>query len=358
MSTEFVVNAVSFEGSDVKFVPVKKVVKVAKVAKTVKAAKTLKVSLDNPEVTTTQVTNSIITKPLLAETLKDVEKLFYPCLVTPKLDGIRALRIGTDLVSRQFKPIRNKTIRDTLAQLLPEGSDGEIMVGETFQDVSSKVMSISGGIDFKEPFTYYWFDYVKDDANKSYVARMQDMKDYVNNHPDIMNHPQAKIIPLYPKEIHNSVELQSYEVEVLAENYEGVMIRKADGKYKMGRSSLREGILLKLKRFDDAEATIVAVQELFHNENEKTKNEVGNSKRSTKKEGLIPAGKLGSLEVINDAGERFNIGSGFTDAMKVELWKDSPSLIGKIVKYKYFKVGSKNAPRFPTFLGFRDKDDM
>lgn len=300
----------------------------------------------------------LIKKPLLAETLEDVEKLDFPSLATPKIDGIRALRIGTDLVSRQFKPIRNKTMRETLSKLLPEGSDGEIITEGTFQDVTSKVMSVSAGINFADAFTYYWFDYVKEDPERPYCKRMQDMKDYVDKHPDILQHPQAKIIPLYPREIHNKDELLEYEGKVLGENFEGVMVRKPGGKYKMGRSTLKEGILLKLKRFADAEATVTAVQELYHNENEKEKNELGGSKRSSKKEGLVPAGKLGSLEVVNTAGVNFNIGSGFTDVMRQDFWKDAESLIGKTVKYKFFHLGSKNAPRFPTFLGFRDDDDM
>jgi DNA ligase-1 len=153
-------------------------------------------------------------------------------------------------------------------------------------------------------------------------------------------------------------QVVSFEKQVLQDKFEGVMLRHPMGKYKMGRSTLKEGILLKLKRFKDAEATIISVHELFHNGNEKEKNELGNAKRSSKKQGLVLAGKMGSLEVINDAGETFNIGTGFTDAMRCLMWKNAESLKGKIVKYKYFEVGSKNAPRFPTFLGFRDKDDI
>jgi DNA ligase-1 len=33
-------------------------------------------------------------------------------------------------------------------------------------------------------------------------------------------------------------------------------------------------------------------------------------------------------------------------------------LLGKIVKYKYQEIGVLEKPRFPVFLGFRDKEDM
>jgi len=32
--------------------------------------------------------------------------------------------------------------------------------------------------------------------------------------------------------------------------------------------------------------------------------------------------------------------------------------IGKILKYKYFDIGVKDAPRHPVFLGMRPKSDM
>ena len=52
------------------------------------------------------------------------------------------------------------------------------------------------------------------------------------------------------------------------------------------------------------------------------------------------------------------IGSGFTTNQRKELWKHKEELLGKIVKYKYFDVSILNAPRFPIFLGFRDKEDI
>jgi DNA ligase-1 len=303
-----------------------------------------------------------ISKPLLAGTIEDASKLKFPVYVTPKIDGIRALRIGDDLVSRQFKSIHNATMRKILSELLPQGSDGEILCGSTFQECSSAVMSISKGIDFELPFTFYWFDYVKDDTNKPYLERMEDMRQYIRDHPNVLLHPQAKIIPLYPTKIIDQEALNAFESTVLKENFEGVMVRKPEGPYKMGRSTEKEAILLKLKRFADAEATIVDVEEKMSNTNEKTKNEVGDTKRSQKKEGMVAADTLGSLVVVmkgKDGKEcKFSIGTGFNDALRDELWNKRNEIVGKIVKFKYFEMGSKDAPRFPVFLGFRDPDDM
>ena len=69
---------------------------------------------------------SLITKPLLA-VAADLEKIEFPVWATPKIDGIRCLKINGQVVSRNFKPIPNHHIRTTLEQILPDGIDGEII---------------------------------------------------------------------------------------------------------------------------------------------------------------------------------------------------------------------------------------
>ncbi|KAJ3167037.1 hypothetical protein HDU87_001732 [Geranomyces variabilis] len=224
-------------------------------------------------------------------------------------------------------------------------------------------MSQTGTENFVEPFTFYWFDYVATGLLRSYADRMQDMRSYIADYPGILTHPQATIIPLFPESISTVAELVAYEKIQLAANFEGVMIRSPLGRYKTGRSTAKEGILLKLKQFSDGEAVILEAEELQHNENKKTKNELGDSKRSTKKDGLVNGGTLGSFKVRGMSSSpfhdvTFNIGTGFTAQMRTDFWNTRESLVGKIVKFKYFEKGGKNAPRFPVFLGFRDPDDM
>jgi len=137
------------------------------------------------------------------------------------------------------------------------------------------------------------------------------------------------------------------------------MIRTPLGKYKCGRSTLKEQILMKLKRFHDAEAKVIDFEEKMQNENVQERDEFGLAKRSSKKDGLVPANTLGAL-IVEDlkTGVRFNIGSGFDDELKKEIWLHKRKYKNKIVKYKYQSIGVKNAPRFPVFLGFRSKLDI
>ena len=70
------------------------------------------------------------------------------------------------------------------------------------------------------------------------------------------------------------------------------------------------------------------------------------------------ADTLGSLTVQKD-GIVFNIGSGFNDEQRKEIWENRDKYIGKLAKYKCFDVQSGyDAPRFPIFLGWRHEDDI
>jgi len=297
-----------------------------------------------------------ITKPMLAASLETIDSVKFPAYATPKLDGIRCLKIGGEIVSRTFKPIRNAEIAEALKKILPDGSDGEIIMGNNFQNTTSVVMTAGKSIGNEQAY-YYWFDYVRDDPKKPYIERMEDMKKYVEEHPEILSASPVKIIPLIPTELKTIEELMKYEAEVLEEKFEGVMLRSAHGPYKFGRSTLKEFSLIKMKKFDDDEAKIIGFNELQKNSNKKTTDEFGYAKRSSHKDGKIDQDTLGSF-IVNYNGIEFAIGSGFTAEQRKEFWNDRDNLIGKLVKFKYFATGMKDAPRFPIFLGIRHIDDM
>lgn len=130
------------------------------------------------------------------------------------------------------------------------------------------------------------------------------------------------------------------------------------GTYKFGRSTVNDGILLKLKRFEDAEAILIDIEEKMSNQNAAELDNFGNIKRSASLEGMVGANTAGTLIVRNDEGQVFGIGSGLDDAMRAELWRNKDQYIGKLVKYKYFPHGVKELPRHPVYLGIRDPDDI
>lgn len=103
---------------------------------------------------------------------------------------------------------------------------------------------------------------------------------------------------------------------------EGLMLRQPESEYEPGRSPT----LLKVKPYDDAEATVIA-------------HEPGKGKF---------AGKLGALRVRTDNGREFSIGSGFTDAQR-----ESPPPVGTVITYRFRGLTAKGMPRFPTYLRVR-----
>jgi DNA ligase-1 len=292
----------------------------------------------------------IITKPLLAGNF-DPDKAKYPYFATPKIDGIRFLMINGQAVSRTFKPIRNKYIQALLSEYLPNGVDGELTCGDNFQDSSSGIMKIEGEPKFK----VWIFDYVNPDAETvdKFSRRISELRDWVHD-PDIPF--KLKILGQYV--IYNIDDLNAYESIVLEEGYEGVMLRDPFGTYKFGRSTVKDNILLKVKRFLDDEATIIGIEEKLSNQNDAEKDAFGRTKRSSAQDGMVPMGTTGAFRVRDKNGLEFSIGSGLNDAMRDKIWKDKNDYIGKLVKYKYFPQGVKDLPRHPVFLGFRDPDDM
>lgn len=288
----------------------------------------------------------MIKKPMLSGKLDSVELIKFPVLATPKLDGIRCLRLNSRSLSRKLLDIPNNSIQLKMSTL-PDGLDGELIVpGKPFNDTQSAIMSEEGAPDF----VFYVFDYVSGDPNKSYSERVNELEKL--DLPDFC-------IKLIPKEINSIDEFNEYERECLQGNFEGVMIRKPNGPYKFGRSTEKEAYLLKYKRFEDSDAVIISVDPLLSNENEKELDNIGNSKRSKKKSGLKEKDLLGAFLVKDiHSGVEFRVGTGFTDEQRGEYWKNRLDLIGKIVKYRFQPSGVKDKPRFISFIGFRDERDI
>jgi len=293
-------------------------------------------------------------KPMLAGTVQFVSELQFPMWASPKLDGIRAVIIDGVVMSRNLKPIPNKHVQKLFGKQKFNGLDGELLLNgvadmkDVFRHTSSAVMSVDGEPDVM----FHVFDSFLH-GGKSYSDRLDALEVAVRGAKNITTVSTQEVICVE--------DVDELEVMWLEYGYEGVMLRKDEGYYKFGRSTLKEALLLKLKRFCDSEAEIIGVEEQMENTNEKTTDALGRSKRSSHKAGKVAKGRLGAL-VVRDLKTKveFNIGSGFSDEERIEMWAlgQRPFLAGRIVKYRYFPTGGKDKPRFPTFLGFRDVIDI
>jgi len=294
-------------------------------------------------------------RPMLASPA-DMSKLRFPLWLSPKLDGIRALVINGVVMSRSLKPIPNQYVQELFGHL--EGYDGELIVGsptdkDCFRNTTSGVMSREGRPDVN----YHVFDR-HDLTACTWETRYQSLQQTET----------VFQVPHYLVYAHGAIE--SLEIEHLDMGYEGVMLRDPNGPYKNGRSTAKEGWLLKVKRFEDSEALVLGMEEKMHNGNEATVGELGQTKRTSHQENLVPLNTMGAL-IVRDlkTGVEFNIGTGFTDEERAWWWDKRIDLVRDmslkyflepelIVKYKYFDQGSKTKPRFPSYQGIRHKEDM
>lgn len=288
-------------------------------------------------------------KPMLASKM-DLSKLNYPLVASPKLDGVRAVVIDGVVLSRSLKPIPNKHVQNLFKNY--EYFDGELISGDpTAPNIYNKTVGDVMRIEGEPDVTFYIFDHISV-PSQAYTARR------ARASMGISQVSKDNLLMLEQVTVDSEEDLLSLEADYLAQGYEGVMVRNPTAPYKFGRATPKSNDLMKVKREEDSEATIVSVYEQMDNQNEKVTNELGRSSRSSKQENLVPANTLGGFTVQwND--QTFNCSCGTLDhSERKALWEIRETLPGKLLKFRYFGYGVKDAPRFPRALGLRDSIDL
>ena len=281
----------------------------------------------------------------------------FPYLASPKIDGIRAVVRGGIVLSKTLKPIPNIWIQMMFRHL--EGADGELTVGVPFaQSAADNVFARTRGYVMtqrpqdKVDIQFHIFDR----WDKPLLSAMQ----RVRNLPIIIGDTDSCYLVQH-EFIKDQEDADRYELQCLKQGYEGIMLRGLDSRYKYGLSTQREGSLIKIKRFLDAEAQIIGFEEQRGNTNEAQIDALGHTKRSSAKGGKIPKGTLGAF-IVRDLLTQvvFSVGNGvgLTDALRKEFWDQRHELIGRYITYQYQAIGSDTAPRLPQFIAFRDAIDI
>lgn len=278
----------------------------------------------------------------------DLDKLIFPIYVSIKGDGIRCNIYERRCRTKSLKPFPNVYTRNLLESLpVLEGLEAELTVTEDLTDpdgfnkATSAFMRYSG-----EPEIFMWiFDVINGEPFYKRYEYLQSLS----------LPPFARV--LTQSLIQTREDLDNYISQVLSQGHEGVIIRHYDSLYKFGMATIKEGQFLKFKPFEDDEAVFVGIEEGMHNINEKVVNELGRSKRSSSKEGMVPSGTAGAILGEHPLWGILKI-SGFKDDIASDMFNNVEKYMGQLVTFRYQVHGTMNSPRLPKFKGFRSKDDI
>ena len=224
----------------------------------------------------------------------DAIKVTYPVHVQPKADGCRGGFLTDQFTGRSLKPHKNKALTAFYSQPCFKGLDGELFVGDdpAAADLCRKTSSVCGTINSKEIPSYMVFDYITE-FPAPYKVRIEQAREKVAQLQGLF--PDHNIQLVRSVHVGTASLLAHYEQEWLAEGFEGLVLRAPDGAYKEGRSTVKEGGLLRIKRFTDAEALVVGITEGLTNNNEAKTNELGRTERSSHQENKVANGMVGNL---------------------------------------------------------------
>ena len=98
-----------------------------------------------------------------------------------------------------------------------------------------------------------------------------------------------------------------------------------------------------------ASTTRVSVQQGREGDNRREDASANRHKEGTGKH----AGKLGSV-IVDFEGVEVQVGSGFSDALRDQIWEDPENFIGRVIEVRYQEETPDGSLRFPTFVCFRN----
>ena len=233
--------------------------------------------------------------------------------VSEKLDGIRAYWDGHQLISKQGNVF---TAPAWFIKSFPTTAmDGELWIArQQFEKVSGIARTQDNQNEQWKKIKFMIFDLPNNTT--SFEQRINEMRALVAD----TSSPYLQMIE--QQKLPNTEVLFDLLNKVVMGKGEGLMLHHQDALYQTKRS--RD--LMKLKKFEDAEATVIAYLP-----------------GKGKYEGL-----LGAILVKNEEGVTFKIGTGFSDKER-----SNPPPIGSLITYRFTGKTNNNIPRFASFVRIR-----
>ena len=259
----------------------------------------------------------------------------FPLALEPKYDGLRCVVIVRGNDARCFSRQGHEfaSLQDFAELFLPIGDgvyDGEVM-GEDWNCSVSLARSQKPGDRERawEGLKYYVFDFVPlSDFDKKVCKLTASVRrqQLISRLDQLGEQNHVELVPQFVCE--NVEDIENYFQYLIDQGYEGVMIKDYDAPYRCKRSNA----WLKYKPFRDEIFEIVGVT-------------AGEGRH----DGLP---RMGALVVKFNETETFNIGSGYTDEVREELWSKREELIGRYVEAKV-AVRPGQTSGTPTLVSFR-----
>jgi DNA ligase-1 len=294
-------------------------------------------------------------KPMLAPNEKvELKDMKFPLLVSYKLDGIRCIFKDGQMYSRALKQFPNIQLRkrfEYLAKLSKEKNiilDGELLAKSlTFNELSGITRQLDK--ELPEDLFFYCFDAIKNENfNQLFTDR-------INNYTSDFGSTIPYVKILQQNLVFNISTINTLYEQALDWGCDGLILRDPNGRYKFGRGTVKEGLIYKMKPFQTFDAKIIRVIQgtEVREGAEKKINELGMSVTSKKKDDRILINRACDFVVLYEEKE-LKVSIAMTNEEKEEVWKNKDKYIGRWIEYKGMLVGSKDLPRHPGFIRFRD----
>ena len=238
--------------------------------------------------------------------------------ISEKLDGIRGYWTGKQLLTRQGNTIHTP---DWFTQYWPTHiMDGELWIArDQFQATLSCVRKVTIDEICWHNVRFMIFDLPMHTG--TFTERIKAMETLIGKTRS-MSLSMIKQFKLDTVE-----QLEDTLTNIINNQGEGLMLHHDNARYHVGRTKN----IMKLKRHQDAEATVIAY--------------IGGKGKYD--------GMLGALKVKTQKGIVFKIGSGFSDHDRA-----NPPAIGSIITYKYNGKTQSGIPRFARYFRLKASDNV
>lgn len=267
-------------------------------------------------------------KPMLAHPIEEKEKYaVFPALAQPKLDGARCIAIIENGVVRLFSRTQKEWL--TMPHIVEELErlfagetitlDGEFYDHE-YKDDFNKIMSIIKRDDLHPEHKLVQYHIYDVAGPGTFTARTKVLDLFL---PDAKYCKEVQTVTVKSRE-----DLDEYQSVCVENGYEGCIYRNPSGLYENKRSKY----LLKVKTFQDAEFTIVDMEE-------------GKGKLM---------GHVGAFFLQIPKGSTFKAPPIGSHELLAEYWKNKKACIGKKATIKFQNYTPDGVPRFPKLKCIRD----